>query len=57
VLQSADDATNIVSVTGNLHTGFAATFNIAVDESQADATGTLSAPSTGAPPAGGPSRP
>ena len=32
VLQTADDATNIVSVTGNINDGFAATFNVMLDE-------------------------
>jgi protocatechuate 3,4-dioxygenase beta subunit len=44
VLASADRATNIVAVKGSVAKGFAATFNIALDESQADATGSLAAP-------------
>jgi protocatechuate 3,4-dioxygenase beta subunit len=47
VLQRSDDATNIVSVTGSASKGFAATFNIALDESQATASGSLSRPSGG----------
>jgi protocatechuate 3,4-dioxygenase beta subunit len=54
VLRSSDDATNIVSVTGDRSTGFAATFNIALKESQASASGSLSRPSSG-PGAGPPS--
>jgi protocatechuate 3,4-dioxygenase beta subunit len=47
VLRRSDDATNIVSVTGSASKGFAATFNIALDESQATASGSLSRPSGG----------
>lgn len=47
VLQRADDATNIVSVTGSASKGFAATFNIMLEESQATASGSLSRPSGG----------
>jgi len=54
VLQRSDDATNIVFVTGSASSGFAATFNIALDESQATASGSLSRPS-GGPGSGPPS--
>jgi protocatechuate 3,4-dioxygenase beta subunit len=53
VLASTDRATNIVAVRGGIARGFAATFNIALDESQADATGSLARPS-GAGAGGGP---
>jgi hypothetical protein len=53
VLASADRATNIVAVRGSIARGFAATFNIALDESQAAATGSLARPS-GAGAGGGP---
>ncbi len=54
VLQRADDATNIVSVTGSASKGFAATFNVMLKESQATASGSLSRPSGG--PGSGPPR-
>jgi protocatechuate 3,4-dioxygenase beta subunit len=54
VLRRSDDATNIVSVTGTASKGFAATFNIALDESQVTAIGSLSRPS-GGPGSGPPS--
>jgi len=50
VLQSSDEATNIVPVKGNLRTGFAAAFNIVLDDSEATATGSLSRPTTGGGP-------
>ena len=55
VLQSSDDATNIVPVKGNIKEGFAATFNIMLDHSEVTAKGSLSRPSTGGPTGGGPS--
>lgn len=57
VLQSSDDATNIVSVTGNINNGFAATFNIMLDEKETTAKGSLSRPSTAAPSGGGGPKP
>jgi protocatechuate 3,4-dioxygenase beta subunit len=53
VLRSADDATNIVAVSGNVVDGFAATFNIMLDEQQTTTSGSLSRPSAGAPSGGG----
>jgi protocatechuate 3,4-dioxygenase beta subunit len=55
VLQSSDRVTNIVSVKGSIRRGFAATFNIIVDNAEVSAKGSLSRPSSGggAPPAGG----
>ena len=47
VLQSADDATNIVSVKGSLKDGFSATFNVMLDDSAVLAKGSLSRPSSG----------
>jgi protocatechuate 3,4-dioxygenase beta subunit len=49
VLQSADHATNIVSVKGSIKNGFSATFNIMLDHSEVTAKGSLSRPSSGAP--------
>jgi protocatechuate 3,4-dioxygenase beta subunit len=54
VLQSSDDATNIVPVKGNIKKGFTATFNIMLDHSEVTATGSLSRPSTSAPTGGPP---
>ncbi len=56
VLRRSDDATNIVSVTGSADKGFAATFNIALDESQVTAPGSLGRPSAGGPGSGPPTR-
>jgi protocatechuate 3,4-dioxygenase beta subunit len=57
VLTEAARATNIVAVTGSIGTGFSATFNIALDDAQVDAAGSLARPATGAagggPPASG----
>ena len=55
VLQSADDATNIVSVEGSLKNGFSATFNVMLDHSAVTAKGSLGRPSSGGgpPQAGG----
>ncbi len=53
VLQSSDDATNIISVTGNISDGFAATFNIMLDDKEVTAKGSLGRPSSGAPSGGG----
>ena len=52
VLQSSDDATNIVSVKGSIRQGFSATFNIILDNAEVTADGSLSRPSSG----GGPLR-
>ncbi len=56
VLQSSDDATNVVAVTGSIAEGFAATFNIMLDESQATTRGSLGRPSAGGPTGAGPGR-
>lgn len=53
VLTSADDATNIVPVKGSIIKGYAATFNVMLDDSQAAAKGSLSRPTTGGPTGGG----
>jgi protocatechuate 3,4-dioxygenase beta subunit len=55
VLQSSDDATNIVSVIGNLKQGFSATFNIILDHAEVTTKGSLSRPTSGggSPQAGG----
>ncbi|MDQ6774871.1 MAG: hypothetical protein M3071_01330 [Actinomycetota bacterium] len=50
VLQSSDDATNIVAVKGSVRTGFKATFNVMLDNAEVAATGSLAAPSTGGGP-------
>ena len=50
VLQSSDHATNVVAVTGSIGEGFAATFNVMLDESEVSARGSLSRPSTGGGP-------
>jgi protocatechuate 3,4-dioxygenase beta subunit len=47
VLTTADFATNIVTVHGSIAKGYTATFNIALDNSEVDATGTLARPNTG----------
>ncbi|HWH10340.1 MAG TPA: hypothetical protein VG165_04380 [Solirubrobacteraceae bacterium] len=47
VLSSTDDATNIVAVRGSIAKGFSATFNIALDDAEVDATGSLARPSGG----------
>jgi protocatechuate 3,4-dioxygenase beta subunit len=52
VLQSSDNATNIVSVKGSIRQGLAATFNIILDHAEVTANGSLSKPSSG----GGPPR-
>jgi protocatechuate 3,4-dioxygenase beta subunit len=52
VLASNDDSTNIVKVKGSIARGFSATFNIALDDGEVDATGSLSRANGGA---GGPS--
>ena len=57
VLASADVATNVVKVTGSIKNGFGATFNIALDTVELDATGSLARPNSaigggpGGPPA------
>jgi protocatechuate 3,4-dioxygenase beta subunit len=55
VLQSSDDATNIVSVKGNIKQGFSATFNVVLDHAEVTAKGSLGRPSSGGgpPQAGG----
>jgi protocatechuate 3,4-dioxygenase beta subunit len=53
VLGSADGATNIVAVKGSLGKGFAATFNIALDDAEVDAAGSLARPSAGGGGGGG----
>jgi hypothetical protein len=53
VLSSADDTTNIVAVKGSIAKGFSATFNIALNNTEVNAKGSLSRPNTG-PPSGGP---
>ena len=55
VLQSSDDATNIVSVKGSLENGFSATFNVMLDHAEVTAKGSLSRPTSGGgpPQAGG----
>jgi protocatechuate 3,4-dioxygenase beta subunit len=57
VLTDAARATNVVAVRGAVGTGFTATFNIALDDAQVDAAGSLARPNAGAagggPPAGG----
>lgn len=57
VLQSSDDATNIVAVTGSISKGFAATFNVMLDEKETTAKGSLGRPTTGGAPGGGNARP
>jgi protocatechuate 3,4-dioxygenase beta subunit len=54
VLQSSDDATNIVSVKGDLRQGFSTIFNIILDHAEVIAKGSLGRPSFdgGPPPAG-----
>jgi protocatechuate 3,4-dioxygenase beta subunit len=52
VLQNSDDATNIVSVTGDLRQGFSTIFNIILDHAEVIAKGSLGRPSFG----GGPPR-
>jgi hypothetical protein len=47
VLTSADFATNIVKVQGSIANGYKATFNIALDDAEVDATGSLARPNTG----------
>ena len=47
VLQSSDHATNVVPVTGSIGKGFAATFNVMLDESQAAARGSSAGPRDG----------
>jgi protocatechuate 3,4-dioxygenase beta subunit len=52
VLTSSAVATNVVPVRGSIARGFAATFNIVVNDAEVAATGSLSRPSGGGP--GGP---
>ncbi len=51
VLTSANFATNIVNVKGSIKHGYAVTFNVALDNAEVDAKGSLGRPNTG----GGPS--
>jgi protocatechuate 3,4-dioxygenase beta subunit len=53
VLSSADDATNIVAVRGSVGKGFSATFNIALDDAEVAATGSLARPNAGGGGGGG----
>jgi protocatechuate 3,4-dioxygenase beta subunit len=53
VLSSADDTTNIIAVQGRIAHGFSATFNIALNNTEVNAAGSLSRPNTSAP-SGGP---
>ncbi len=53
VLTRASFDTNIVAVTGGLQTGFAATFEVVIDGSEASATGSLARPVSGGAPGGG----
>jgi protocatechuate 3,4-dioxygenase beta subunit len=48
VLTRADFATNVVAVHGSIERGFSATFNIALDNAEVDATGSLARPNGGA---------
>lgn len=52
VLLSADIATNVVAVAGNLSDGFAATFNIDLDHAEVTARGSLGRPNAGGAPPG-----
>jgi protocatechuate 3,4-dioxygenase beta subunit len=47
VLTSAHVATNVVKVTGSIKDGFTTTFNIALDQAEVDATGSLARPNSG----------
>jgi protocatechuate 3,4-dioxygenase beta subunit len=52
VLVSADIATNVVAVAGNLSDGFAATFDIELDHAEVIAHGSLARPNAGGAPPG-----
>ena len=52
VLTRADFATNIVNVNGQIEHGFKTTFNIALDNAEVDAKGSLGRPNTGGGPGG-----
>lgn len=54
VLRSADIATNVVAVAGNLSDGFTTTFNIELDHAEVIAHGSLARPNAAGPPAAGP---
>jgi protocatechuate 3,4-dioxygenase beta subunit len=54
VLTSADYGTNVVAVRGNIRRGYAATFNIALDNAEVGTRGSLGRPNAGA---GGNGRP
>lgn len=53
VLERADFATNIVTVTGNLRDGFSTSFDILVEPAETAAHGSLARPSAGGPGGGG----
>ena len=53
VLTRADFATNIVNVNGSIEQGFKTTFDIALDNVEVDAKGSVGRPNTGGPPGGG----
>lgn len=57
VLNRADFATNIVKVHGSIAKGYKATFNIALDNAEVDATGSLARPNTGTGGGAGPGGP
>ena len=52
VLRSADMATNVVAVAGNLSDGFTTTFNIELNSAEVSTPGSLGRPDTGGPPNG-----
>jgi protocatechuate 3,4-dioxygenase beta subunit len=52
VLQSADIATNLAAVAGNLNDGFTTTFNIELDHAEVTARGSLARPNAGGAPPG-----
>jgi protocatechuate 3,4-dioxygenase beta subunit len=54
VLTSADYATNVVNVRGSIQHGYAATFNIALNNTEINAKGSLGRPNTGGGPGGPP---
>ena len=54
VITKADFATNIVKVRGRIAQGYTATFNVALDKSEVDATGSLGRPNTGSGGGNGP---
>ena len=52
VLLSADVATNVVAVSGNLSDGFTAAFNIELDHAEVVTPGSLARPNAGGSPPG-----